>query len=167
MCMHVCMCALPTAAWLKPDPPYATGRRHSSLAIRVYGASGHGACAAAGGRDCRRQRPGTGRPTLFDVARARSLAVSLLFSSFFSPFLFLLLSFSWIYVCICFRIRVLSLGLRLGYMCVCICIFIQRTCFCVCVYFDLHIYVCKRVYLMFIYWNIFVCIIYIYININI
>ena len=65
MCMHVCMCALPTAAWLAPDPSYAAGREDASLDFRFQRAYGHGACAAGGGRDCRRQKQGTGRPTLW------------------------------------------------------------------------------------------------------
>jgi hypothetical protein len=67
MCMHVCMCALLTAAWPTPDPSYATGRADCSFPIRHERAQGHGACAAAGGRDCRRQKQGTGRPTHIDV----------------------------------------------------------------------------------------------------
>jgi hypothetical protein len=65
MCMHVCMCALPTAAWPAPDPSYAAGREDASFYFRGQRAQGHGACAAAGARDCRRQIWGTGCPTLW------------------------------------------------------------------------------------------------------
>ena len=83
-----------------PDPSYATGRGHASFPLRAERAHGHGACAAAGGRDCQRQTRGTGRPTLFDVARARSLAVSLLFRSFFLPFFFCSHTHTYIHTCI-------------------------------------------------------------------
>jgi hypothetical protein len=45
-------------------PSYAADRGHASACFRVVRAHGHGACAAAGGRDCRRQCRGKGRPTL-------------------------------------------------------------------------------------------------------
>jgi len=65
-----------------PLTSYATGRGHSSYDCRPERTYGIDNIAAAGGRGCRRQSRGTGRPSLFDVARARSLAVSLLSSSF-------------------------------------------------------------------------------------
>jgi len=65
-----------------PLTSYATGRDHSSFRCRSQRTYGIDNIAAAGGRGCRRQTRGTGRPSLFDVARARSLAVSLLSSSF-------------------------------------------------------------------------------------
>jgi len=77
------MCALPSAAWLTPDPSSATERGHSSSRFRLARRHEHRACTAAGGRGCRRQKQCTGSPMFVDVARARSLAVSLLFGSFF------------------------------------------------------------------------------------
>ena len=65
-----------------PLTSYATGRGHSSSRCRLQRTYGIDNIAAAGARGCRRQNRGTGRPSLFDVARARSLAVSLLSSSF-------------------------------------------------------------------------------------
>ena len=65
-----------------PLTSYATERDHSSLRCRLQRTYGIDNIAAAGARGCRRQKKGTGRPFLFDVARARSLAVSLLSSSF-------------------------------------------------------------------------------------
>ncbi len=67
---------------VSPLTSYATGRVLSSLRCRRERTYGIDNCAAEGGRGCRRQRQGTGRPFLLMVARARSLAVSLLSSSF-------------------------------------------------------------------------------------
>ena len=59
---------------------YGRAHEHRACAAAVGTAAAQARCSCA--RDSRRQRQGTGRPTLFDAAHARSFAVSLLFGSF-------------------------------------------------------------------------------------
>ena len=61
---------------VSPLTSYATGRGHSSLDCRPGGTYGIDKSAAAGGRGCRRQTRGTGRPSLL-MSRALALLLSL------------------------------------------------------------------------------------------
>jgi len=80
-CRHassVCMYARAPCAPLHDSPltSYATGRGHSSFHCRREGTYGIDNIAAAGARGCRRQRRGTGRPSLL-MSRALALLLSL------------------------------------------------------------------------------------------